>query len=813
MANVLVSAKSPQEFVRALVGALTPEDAGLVLEVGGQRSEVGGGTSAAAGIPASGVGHPSTLLKSRRVYLPPGVAGALAAKGLKAEWATFHLADAFETGSGETVGSRQGQSAVEDRRKRETPYGFVAAVTPGAAGVPGDLRDDEVVINAWLAETLGVTTNASLTLRWRRFEAGGRLVADSRAFRVRGVITTEAAALAKRAMPVFPGLEGVDSCAAWDVGLPLDEAKLNDPANEAYWKQWRETPKAFLTYEAGKVCFGAAFGEAMSARVAAGDGEVRDALRALTPAQFGFAVRPVWEEGLKASQGSTDFKGLFAGMAFVLMVSALLLSSLSLALALETRKSEVALFSALGWSRGKIVRTLSAEWSVPLVLGALAGGGLGAGLARALVWSLGRFWSEAFAGAGMTFHFSWPVAGLAAGVSAALTLLVLLATVRRFARCRPVELWQAAGRDAPSCASVSVRVGPCRPVSWESLLGGALAMAATAVMVLSPDGAAANGTFFGVGFLLMVSLLLFVKTAGTAWRERSGSRQWQSAVRSAGGAGLCRALQAPRRSAPVVILLAVGTFLTIGILSMKHDPAAGCERPSSGSGGFAAIVTSVTPLDRGRGLELARRASGSKRGDHGRDAHATEDGHGRDAHATVGVVPVRVHAGDEAGCLNMSQPVSPQVIGLDARALARARAFEPADSGGIWTLLEQPLKDGAIPALAADQTMLQYSLKAKAGQADGTVYEYAAAGSTPLRVRLVGVLPVWSSILQGSLIVDERQFVRLFPQETGYRMWLCDYAPYLLREAAEVGGRRSEGDGPISDLRPQSRNCGIRSRG
>jgi ABC-type lipoprotein release transport system permease subunit len=730
------------------------------------------------------------------------VAEALAAKGLKAEWAIFHMADAFEAGSAETVGSRQGQLAVEDRRKRETPYGFVAAATPGSLGVPGDLKDDEVVINAWLAEALGVTTNASLTLRWRRFEAGGRLVADSRTFRVRGVVPTEAAALAKRVMPVFPGLEGVDSCAAWDVGLPMDAEKLKDPANEAYWKQWRETPKAFLTYAAGKGCFGAAFGEAMSARVAAGEGEVRDALRALTPAQLGFAVRPVWDAGLKASQGSTDFKGLFAGMAFVLMVASLLLSSLSLSLALETRKSEVALFSALGWSRGRIVRTLSAEWSVPLALGALAGGGLGAGLARALVWSLARFWNEAFAGASMAFHFSWPVAGLAAGVSAALTFAVLLATVRRLARCRPVELWQAAGRDAPSPQSAPVRACPCLTVSWESLAGGALAAAATAVMVLSPAGAAANGTFFAAGFLLMVSLLLFAKTAGTAWRERSGSRQWQSAVRSAGGAGLCRALQAPRRSAPVVILLAVGTFLTIGILSMKHDPAAGCERPSSGSGGFAAIVTSVTPLDRGRGLELARRVSGSKGAEHGRDAHATGGEHGRDAHATVGVVPVRLHAGDEAGCLNMSQPVSPQVIGLDARAMARARAFEPADSGGMWTVLAQPLADGAIPALAADQTMLKYSLKAKAGPADGTVYEYAAAGSPPLRVRLVGVLPVRSSILQGSLIVDERQFVRLFPQETGYRMWLCDYAPYLLRAAAEVGGRRSAVSGQVSDLRP-----------
>jgi len=242
-------------------------------------------------------------------------------------------------------------------------------------------------------------------------------------------------------------------------------------------------------------------------------------------------------------------------------------------------------------------------------------------------------------------------------------------------------------------------------------------------------------------------------------------------------AGVSRALQSPRRSAPVVILLAVGIFLTVGILSMKHDPAAGCERSSSGGGGFASLVTSVTATDRERGLELARKASGGK-----------------------GVVPVRVYEGDEAGCLNMSQPQTPRLLGLDARAMARARAFEPEKSGGIWTMIDRPLEDGTIPALAADQTMLEYSLKAKAGHSDGTVFRYAGADGAVWKVRVVGALPVRSGILQGALIVDERLFVHLFPDE-GYRLWLCDHAPYLLRAAMEVRGQRAEVRGQSADLR------------
>ncbi|MDD4017154.1 MAG: ABC transporter permease [Kiritimatiellae bacterium] len=715
MANLLVSSLPPEAFGHALADALTPEDAGLVLEK----------TNGA------------TVVKSRGVFLPRAVPAALAAAGLKTECATFHLADAFGAGT------------------NATPYGFVAGLAPDGSCVPRDLKDDEIVINAWLAGILSAKTNDTVTLQWRRFEEGGRLVSDSRAFRVRAVAAMEQAEAVKAAMPVFPGLEGVDSCAAWDVGLPMDEEKLKDAANEAYWKRWRAMPKAFLTFAAGKACFGTLFGEAMSVRVLADEAATRRALKALTPAQAGFVVRPVWREGVMAAQGSTDFRLLFAGMAFVLVAAALLLSALSLSLSLETRKGEVALFSALGWSRGKVVRTLVAEWGVPLAAGTLAGGGFGAALARTLVWSLERFWSGAFAGAGMAFHFSARMAGVAAGAGAVLSLAVLLRTVNRFAKACPVEVWQGSGKAGGN--------GRKRWAGWESVAGGGLAAGALAVMVLCPGGAAANGAFFGAGFLLMVSLLLFVKTAGAAWRRA------EKETRGPAGAGIRRALQVPRRSAPVVLLLAAGLFLTVGIVSMKRDPAAGCGHPWSGSGGFASIVTSVSSMERGRGVELARRVSGGK-----------------------GVVPVRVHDGDEAGCLNMNRPQTPRLLGLDARAMARARAFEPEDAGGIWTLIERPLEDGTIPALAADQTMLHYSLKAKAGLADGAILNYAGRDGTDWRVRIVGALPVRSGILQGALIVDERAFVKMFPDE-GYRMWLCDYAPYLLREAGERRPARRPG--------------------
>jgi hypothetical protein len=198
----------------------------------------------------------------------------------------------------------------------------------------------------------------------------------------------------------------------------------------------------------------------------------------------------------------------------------------------------------------------------------------------------------------------------------------------------------------------------------------------------------------------------------------------------------------------------MGTFLVIGVLSMKSDPAANTANPSSGSGGFASIVSSIIPFDREKGVEMAKRVSGAKV-----------------------IIPVRVHEGDTAGCLNMNAPISPMVYGLDAQELARLRAFEPPQAGGVWSPLRLNLTNNTFPALAADLSMLQYSLKAKADPVMGTRYPYGNA-----TLQLVGVLPMRNTILQGALLMDEAAFLKAFPEEQGYRLWLCDYAPYLLRE-------------------------------
>ena len=669
-----------------------------------------------------------TVIKSKNIYLPPALknsfTGAIVAKS-----ASFYLADSFEANG------------------RDTPYGFVGAATPSFCGTSAEMQDDEVVITSWLAQHLNVTTNQALTLKWRRFEANGRLIPDQRTFRICSIISTEDAASLKAFMPIFPGMKDVDSCAAWDVGMPMDEKKLKDEPNEAYWKQWRETPKLFMTAAAGLSCFGSVFGNAMCLQINAEPENVRAQIAATLSAKDAgaFSVQ-LAADGARAAAGSTDFNGLFIGMMFILIVSSILLATLTFALTLESRKHEIALLLATGWTRQRCMTPLLLEWIPTITLASLMGVLMGVGLTRILIWSLARFWRSAFANASLSFYFSPTVALTSCVVMILLMLLILFLHLRRLTRQQPTTLWQAADE-----RMVAATISSPRSSHIINVVGGLMALASLAILLLSVRGEHANSAFFGAGFLLLISLILFIRSVGIVWRS--------SHVATCGPiqTGLCRAFHMPRRNMPVILLIALGTFLVIGVLSMKNDPAADVSNPSSGSGGFASIVTSVIPFDRDKGIEMAKRVTGAKV-----------------------IIPVRVHEGDTAGCLNMNAPIAPTVYGVDAQALSRFRAFEPATAGGVWSPLFLTLTNQCIPALAADLSMLHYSLKATAHPIHGTQIPYPDS-----TLQIVGVVPVRSSILQGALLIDEGTFLKAFPTAHGYSMWLCDYAPYLLREATD----------------------------
>jgi ABC-type lipoprotein release transport system permease subunit len=793
--NLLLSDAEPANLEAALRKALLPSDVGVNVVTS-----------------TGGVG----LAQSDRIYLDEAYTQALSTGTNAPVLALHHLVDAFAAGGAAVSlsnGSRgRSPSSSNTNREdtvRETPYGFITAESPTADArlgvVPAGMEDDEIVINAWLAEKLRLAVGDPLTLRWRRFESDGKLVPDTATFRVAHVIDMAACAPERAMLPRFPGLSDVDRCADWDVGMPLDKEKLNDPDNEAYWKAYGPTPKAFVTLAAGRLMLGTHFGSAMTARFAPefDRATIMAALRQADPKDLGLGVRPLRQEALQSVGQAMDFRQLFVGMALVLMVSALILTGLLASLGVAHRRAEVGVLRAAGFTPRQVSLLWLAESLPPLLAGVAAGVVTGMGGARLLIWALNRFWSGAVASAQVPFTVGLEACAMAGAAALAMSLLAVRWGVRRALRVQVRELLG----DQPE--EENCETGG-RWTVWNFAVGMGAAAVAIALLAFSGRafGEAASGIFFGAGLLLMVSLLCFARllvqfldsapgpgrAGATVARAECGEQRRtarsdpsaKTRVRGTIATGPVRAgvLNVARhrgRSLLVMTLLATGCFLTIGTLSMKQDPAANLTRTWSGSGGFGAMVELSIPLPGDKGDEAVRQA----------------------LEAGSVVLPFRVQEGDEAGCLNLNHAVQPRLLGVSPDAAAAVSAFERSRSeiaegsegDSIWSLLQHPMPDDTIPVLAGDLTTVEYGLQAKAGVRDGSVYEYAGEDGTVWRLRVVGALPVRTGVLQGSLLVDESVFTRMYPSAPGHGLWLvrsglseADVATRLRRALGRNGG-------------------------
>jgi hypothetical protein len=210
-----------------------------------------------------------------------------------------------------------------------------------------------------------------------------------------------------------------------------------------------------------------------------------------------------------------------------------------------------------------------------------------------------------------------------------------------------------------------------------------------------------------------------------------------------------------------VALIASATFVIVSVEAFRQDSRDEGRDRGSGTGGFSLIVNSTTPLIAGpsspEGLEAL-----------GLDPAAVP------GLADIHVVSFRERAGDEASCLNLYAPREPKILGAPRAFLtdgrfrfARSVAAPPEERRNPWLLLERSLGDGIVPAIA-DANSLKYSLRLAVGD------ELAVPGGdgAPVRLRIVAALA--DSVLQGVLIVSEADFLRVFPEQVGYRTFLVD---------------------------------------
>ncbi|MBI4325784.1 MAG: FtsX-like permease family protein, partial [Chloroflexi bacterium] len=292
---------------------------------------------------------------------------------------------------------------------RATPYSMVTAA--GGGYVPAGMRDDEILVNEWLAEDLRVKPGDLVRLTYYLADSGSKLIERTNSFRVRAVVPIKGRYADRTLMPEFPGLAKAESTHDWEAGFPLvHEIREQD---EAYWKQYRGTPKAFITLAAGQTMWASRFGALTAIRyeVPANsfastyrDAVYRNVLANLDPAAVGLHFDPVREQALKAATQSQDFGGLFLGFSFFLIVAALLLMALLFQFGIEQRATEVGTLLALGFTPRQVRRLLLGEGGGLALLGGLIGVAGGVWYAQAMLHGLSTIWRSAVGTSALQYH-------------------------------------------------------------------------------------------------------------------------------------------------------------------------------------------------------------------------------------------------------------------------------------------------------------------------------------------------------------------------------------------------------------------------
>jgi ABC-type antimicrobial peptide transport system permease subunit len=746
-------------------------------------------------------------LSSARMMLDPATERvALAAfEELDARPALTYLANNIEKIPTRSVSERatptRSVSEGSEGDLKGIPYSTISAIDPAAVGplLAADgqplppLKDDEIVLTSWAADDQQAHVGDRIRVTYFEPETvHGAEREASAEFRVAAIVplTEPKNPYSRRGPAVFdqppttandpdltPDVKGItdqDSISDWDAPFPFDYDRLRSQDDE-YWENHRATPKAYVSLAAGQRLWGSRFGDLTSIRIPAAAGLTDKALEqrflaelAKRGERLGFDFIPIRRQSEAAARGTTPFDVLFLLLSMFIIASALMLVWLLFRLGVEQRASEIGLLFALGWSRPKVRWLFTCEGALVAALGAALGVLLGIGYAWLMLAGLKTWWVGAIASPFLELHLDNPVSlvvGFAAGlIVSALTIWLSLARLKQ-AAVRPLmagEIVLASPKRPPA----SVAAGS-RRFSWQTIVAVGLLVVAVALAFLAARlGAEAQaGAFMGAGAALLTSLiLLFVRRLKAVSQRRTAGASATGLARLAAR----NAARNPGRSTATIALMASAAFLIVAVSAFRMSPT------DQGIGGFDLVAESSTPLYHDLNSAAGRKELLAKQA-------GELDG------STI--FSFRLKGGDDASCRNLYQPTQPRVLGVgqdfidyfdDAAHQPRFGFSASAAKGdrvraNPWRLLTPNTHEGSavsfpkdsVPVIL-DQNTAMYSLKLYGGV--GQEFPVTYDDGRTVKFRVVGLLS--NSVLQGNLLIGERDFKQLFPGISGYRYFL-----------------------------------------
>ena len=643
---------------------------------------------------------------------------------------------------------------------RQIPYSTVSGVdsvprlgpVQDSAGKPIVLEDDQCVLNDWAARDLSAQVGDRVTITYYDPETthGQLQQAPPLELRLRAIVPLfdqqgqKTAAQDPRLTPQLPGVTDQSSIRNWK--LPFDLVEPIRSEDEQYWDDYSTTPKAFVSYRLAARLWKTRWGTDSVLRIPAEADltpeEIKSRVRP-TPGRNGMVLVPAKSRGLAASKGTTAFEGLFLGFSFFLLASSIMLITLLFRLGAEGRAAEVGLLSAVGMEGRKLRLLWFGEAATVAIGGALLGSAAGVGYARLMIHGLTTWWVAATVTPFLELHLTATslLSGFFGGAVAALVTIAW--SLHKLLQIPAGRLL------AGDCTERGKIGGGKTAYRWLPAATFAAALV-LAWVALDMQGEAQAGAFFGCGALVLFALLTWL-----AWRLRRGAAR-APATMSLLELALRNARRHPSRTILSVALTAVASFLIVALSAFRLAPTA------QGTGGFDLIGRADQPIH----FDLNTVAGRMELGFGQRD---------KEFLARVEVHSFRVRTGEDASCLNLYQTSNPTLIGVprsfyDKNQFAWVTRVN-GPSNTPWELLDRScgLDDQGheIVPIVLDKNTSSYSLHLRGLGSHLTIRD---ASGRPVTLQVVGLLA--GSIWQGNVLMNETNFLQLFPDTGGNRLFL-----------------------------------------
>lgn len=624
---------------------------------------------------------------------------------------------------------------------KETPYTFVCA--PGVVETEA-LQENEIILNEWIANDLSVKTGDTIEMFFYATGYLKELIEKSQKFIIRKIMPMNTVWADSSLIPGIDGLSDVEKCGDWKAGIPVNLKKIR-AEDETYWKHFKGTPKAYVSYKTAVKLWSTEYGNCTAVRFKNTVDTAmlkKEIVAGLNPEQFGLNVISVKDEGKWSAKNAVDFSGLFIGLSFFLLLAAILLISLLFSMHIDLRVKEQGIYLALGLREKFIRKIFFAEGFLIAILGTLLGIIPGLFLCKLVFFFLNTIWSDVIRTNSIEVNFDF----FSIGVGSTISIVIAMCTIL-------IILWRKSLLTVNNLQRKNIRIFQKNKNfrSAISVIGSLISLIAAFVifaLLIKNNDFQNQGLFFFSGVLLLTGCMLFINFMLLKFNDIKS-------LSISGNILICRNFAARKKSfLSLVSIPAIATFLVISVGLNRTDFTSDLTKRNSGTGGFLLYCETTLPILKNLNSPEAKKKYNIKQ-----------------LPDAVNFIQLKKLTGDDASCLNLNRAVRPNIIAVNPEELSERNSFLIVESmskkSNSWTILNDKPEEDFIPAIA-DLTVIKWGL----GKNIGDTLTYINEAGNKIILKLVAGLE--NSIFQGNIIISESNFKKHFPSIAGSNIILVD---------------------------------------